>query len=315
LANTSLLARFASNVFWLGRYMERAENVARILDINETYARGGEAGPDWQRVLDLYADTERFFARYAVADAASVLGFYVVDTANPTSIAATVRMARENARSLRHLVSTEMWTHLNMFHNRVAKLTQRDLRLANVSNVCADIKEACQTFEGIAEGTFFRGEPWCFYQLGKYLERADQTTRILDIGFIRSADDMPEALQTVHWNVLLRSVAGYHAFRGLYPAGSQPRDIANFLLYDEEFPRAVGLCVARLSERLGELESRHEHRRYAAVEKARRDLVFALATGPGSRITPQALHKFLDALQVSLGAVSSAVSETYFGGS
>lgn len=314
MANPGLLARFASNVYWLGRYLERAENLARILDINETYARSGEAGPDWRRVLDLYADTDRFAESYEAADAASVLGFYVIDSNNPTSIAATVRMARENARSLRHLISTEMWTHLNIFQNRVARLNQRDLRQSNVSTVCAEIKEACQTFEGVAEGTFFRGEPWCFYQLGKYLERADQTTRILDIGFGRLDEDVPETLEAVHWNVLLRSVAGYHAFRGLYPAGSQPRDIATFLLYDEEFPRAVGLCVDRLSARLGELETRHGHRRHTAVENARRDLAFALTTGPGNRITPRSLHKFLDSMQVSLGSLSTAITGAYFGG-
>jgi uncharacterized alpha-E superfamily protein len=310
----SLLARFASNIYWLGRYMERAENLARILDINETYARGGDGSPDWLRVLDLHADSDRYFKKHSSVDAANVLNFYVVDVSNPTSVHATVRMARENARSLRHLISTEMWTHLNIFFNKVAQLTQRDLRTSNVSAVCADIKEACQTFEGIAEGTFFRGEAWCFYQIGKYIERADQTTRILDIGFGRIADDKVDTMESIHWNVLLRSVAGYHAFRGLYPAGSQPGDVATFLLYDEEFPRAVALCAERLSARLAELETRHGHKRHAAVEDARRALVFALTTGPGSRITPVGLHKFLDTLQVSLGVVSSAVTDAYFGG-
>lgn len=309
----SLLARFASNVYWLGRYMERAENIARILDINETYARSGSGQPDWKRVLDLYADEARFLSAHKKIDAANVLNFYMIDRANPTSIVSTVRMARENARSLRHLISTEMWTDLNIYYNSVMALTQRDLRLNNVSAVCTDVKSACQTFEGIAEGTFFRGEPWCFYQLGKYVERADQTTRILDMGFGRIADDTVETMESVHWNVLLRSVAGYHAFRGLYPAGSQPRDIANFLLYDEEFPRAVGLCVSRISDRLAELESRHGHKRHTAVEDARRNLAFALTTGPGRRITPSGLHKFLDSLQISLGGVSVAISGAFFG--
>ena len=310
----SLLARFASNIYWLGRYMERAENLARILDINETYARSGSGDPDWRRVLDLQADSVRFFDRHDNVDAATVLNFYVIDASNPTSIAATVRMARENARALRHLISTEMWTHLNIFHNRVAQLTQRDLRPSNVSTVCAEVKVACQTFEGIAEGTFFRGEAWCFYQIGKYIERADQTTRILDIGFGRIAEDMVDTMESVHWNVLLRSVAGYHAFRGLYPAGSQPRDVATFLLFDEEFPRAVGLCVERLTTRLSDLELRHDHAQYPRVEDAKKGLALALETGLGKRITATGLHKFLDSVQVSLGVVSDAVAETYFGG-
>lgn len=311
----SLVARFANNVFWLGRYMERAENLARILDINETYARGGPGGPDWSRVLELYDETEQFSEGYEVADATNVLNFCVTDKTNPTSIAATVRMARENARSVRHLISTEMWTDLNIFYNRTTRLTQRDLRLSNLSTVCAEIKVACQTFEGIAEGTFFRGEPWCFYQIGKFLERADQTTRIIDIGFNRITEDKEDALWTVHWNVLLRSVAGYHAFRGLYPAGSRPSDIATFLLYDEQFPRAVGLCVERLSARLGELQTRHDHRRHVSVEDARRDLAYALATGPGGQITAKGLSKFIDSLQIALGSVSLAVTQAYFDGS
>lgn len=308
----SLLARFANNIFWLGRYMERAENVARILDINETYARESAGGPDWRRVLELYADNERFFERNGKANAANVLNFYVLDRSNPTSIAASIHMARENARSLRHLISTEMWTHLNMFHNWMTTLNQRDIRLNNVSRLCAEIKEACQTFEGVAEGTFLRSEAWCFYQMGKYLERADQTTRLLDMGFLHAKDDQSEALASVHWSVLLRSVAGYHAFRGRHPAGSSPKDIAIFLLYDREFPRAVGLCVERLSTRLTELETLHGHSRHAQVEQERRNLVFRLETGPGSRITPDRLHKFLDELQVALGDVSTAIAYNYF---
>ena len=310
----NLIARFASNIFWLARYLERAENVARILDINETFARQNEEGPDWQRVLVLYADTDAFQARYATIDAGSVAAFYITDRDNPSSISSVIYQARENARSVRHLISTEMWTHLNIFHNRMQALAPRDLRPANLSHLCSEIKQSCQTFEGIAEGTFLRGERWCFYQMGKYLERADQTTRILDIGFARAGEDLGAAMEAVHWNVLLRSVAGYHAYRSRHPAGSRSRDIAIFLLYDQEFPRAVGLCVERLSTRLIELETLHGNRRHDSVETARRALVFALDTGPGSQITRSRLHNFLDELQVLLASVSSAIAATYFSG-
>jgi len=307
----SLIARFGWNIFWLGRYMERAESLARILDINETYARDRPEGPDWLRVLDLYADTGRFFEARDKADAASVSSFYVLDRDNYTSVASSIASARENARSVRHLISTEMWTHINMFHNQLGGLTHRDLRLNNLSRVCTDIKTDCQTFEGIAEGTFFRGEPWCFYQLGKYLERADQTTRLLDMGYDRISDHDGEARDSIHWSVLLRSVAGYHAFRSLYPAGSTPSDIATFLLYDREFPRAVALCVDGVTERLHDLETRHGHSRRKSVEDARRSLAFTLETGLGQRVTPTRLHKFIDDLQLALGNVSSRIGEAY----
>ena len=214
-------------------------------------------------------------------------------------------------RALRHLISTEMWMHLNMFHNRVSKLTQRDIRLNNLSRVCAEIRLECQAFEGIAEGTFFRGEAWCFYQLGKYLERADQTTRVLDMGFDRISDTDSEGRDSIHWSVLLRSVAGYHAFRSLHPVGSSATDIAAFLLYDHEFPRAVALCVERISTRLQELETRHGHGRHERVEQARRALSFTLETGLGQRVTTRRLHKFIDDLQIALGNVSVEIGKAY----
>lgn len=307
----SLVARFGWNIFWLGRYVERAEALARILDINETYARDKPEGPDWLRVLDLYADTERYHESHENADAAQVVNFYILDRGNPTSVASSIAGARENARSVRHLISTEMWTHINMFHNQIGRMTQRDIRMGNLSQVCSDVKVACQTFEGIAEGTFFRGEAWCFYQLGKYLERADQTTRILDMGYDRITDNDADGRESIHWSVLLRSVAGYHAFRSLYPAGSAASDIAGFLLYDEEFPRAVALCVDRISARLRDLEMRHGHARRESVEKARRSLEFTLETGLGHRVTPRRLHKFIDDLQIALGDVSDEIGKAY----
>lgn len=309
----NLVARFAANTFWLGRYLERAENIARILQINETYARDNPEGPDWRRVLDLYADTERFFETHETADAPSVLNFYVLDRANPSAIAAAVSGARENARSVRHLISTEMWMHLNIFHGQVLNMTQRDIRLSNLANVTASIISNCQMFEGVAEGTFLRGEPWCFYQLGKYIERADQTTRILDIGYDRISSGEGDAVTSVQWNVLLRSVSGYHAYRSRHPGGSSLEDIERFLLYDTEFPRAVTLCVRRMTTRLRELELRHGANRHSPVEQARRSLEFALGTGPGKGFTPDRLHTFLDRIQVLLGDVSDAVGNTYFG--
>jgi uncharacterized alpha-E superfamily protein len=111
----SLLARFAENNFWLARYMERVENLARILDVNETFAQDGRGPEDWLPIVHLHDDTARFFASHDAASAEAVIQFYVLERDNPTSIIAAVRMARENARSLRHLISTEMWRHLNVF--------------------------------------------------------------------------------------------------------------------------------------------------------------------------------------------------------
>lgn len=309
---SNLLARFAENVFWLARYIERAENVARILDINETYARDHPDGPDWKRVLDLYADFKRFSETNEEADARSVLSFYVTDRNNPTSIMSGLSEARENARSVRHLISTEMWTQINVLHGQIRAITARDIRPSSLSRTARSIVLGCQTFEGIAEGTFFRSEPWLFYHLGKYIERADQTTRILDMACDRLFIEQGDAIAWVHWNVLLRSVSGYHAFCACHPAATSPHEIAAFLLYDKEFPRAVSLCVARLTERLYDIEKRPSHQRRDNVEEARRDLEFLLETGVDKRLTARSLHSHLDKIQSALAGLSEAVGSAYF---
>jgi uncharacterized alpha-E superfamily protein len=311
---SSLVARLAANIYWLGRYLERAENLARILHINETYARDDAAGPDWRRVLDLNVDAERFEAAYGEPTAHTVLAFYLVDRNNPSSIASSIHAARENARSARHLISTEMWTQINVFHASVAKLTKRDATARNLSRISGDVVAGCQSFEGIAAGTFQRGEPRCFYQLGKYVERADQTTRILDMGYSRLTPPDGDAVAWVHWNVLLRSVCGYHAYRARHPGQSSPHDIATFLLYDVEFPRAVALCVNRLTTYLRDIERRHGGRRGTTLEIERRQLEFLIETGPGRNLTPQSLHHYLDRLQTALARVSAAIGDSYFSG-
>ncbi len=308
----SLIARLASNIFWLGRGLERAENIARILYINETYGRDDPKGPDWTRVLRLYADLDRFNKTHDLSNAAAVLSFYVIDRDNPTSIASTIFEARQNARSVRHLISTEMWTQLNIFSSEVRSIRSRDLTTANLSSVASSIINGCQNYEGIAEGTFMRGEPWCFYQIGKYLERADQTTRILDIGYDRIHVDKGDAVATVQWNLLLRSVSGYHAFRSKYPGVLQPKDMVSFLLYDAEFPRAIKQCVDRITDRLRDIETRHGMRQDAQLENKRRALEFTLETGPGRNLTPNRLHLFVDTLQQSIGNISVAIDNSYF---
>ena len=117
-----LLARFAENSFWMARYMERAENLARTIDVNETFAQNSEGVNEWLPIVHLYADADRFFAIHSEATADAVLHFYLLDRDNPNSLVSAVYTARENARSLRHLISTETWSHLNVFYNRLLEL-------------------------------------------------------------------------------------------------------------------------------------------------------------------------------------------------
>lgn len=311
-----LLSRWAESLFWLARYVERAENLARILDVNETFSRDSHGGQNWRSVLQLYGDEARFKELHGAADAQKVLRFYVTDTDNPTSIAFAVRMARENARALRPLISNEMWTQLNVLHNRMAGLGDDALAAGNRARLFGQIKEACQLHVGVTEGTFYRGQGWYFCRIGRYIERGDQTTRLLDIKYhllLPSPADVGSPLDVSQWNALLRSAAGYQAFRQLHPEGITPMRVAGFLLLDGRFPRSVSLCVREAGGLLANLRSRHGLRGATAAAEELDRLHSLLNTLTIRAILDKGLHQFLDMLQRQLIAVTDDLAGTFFG--
>jgi uncharacterized alpha-E superfamily protein len=311
-----LLSRYADCIFWLARYIERAENLARILDVNETFSRDSHGGQNWRSILQLHADEKRFFASGYQISAESVLRFYVIDPNNPTSIVSTVRAARENARTLRPLISTEMWVQLNIFYNRLAMLGAADLAPGRLSALFASIKEACQTHTGITEGTFFRDQGWYFYQLGRSIERADQTTRLLDIKYhllLPSLADVGSPTDVSQWNALLRSAAGYHAYRRLHAARTTPARVAGFLLFNPAFPRSVHHCVREAGRLLSELKSRYALRGGNDSAEELDRLRAVLGTLTITEILSAGLHEFLDVIQQQLIAVSRDLGIAFFG--
>jgi uncharacterized alpha-E superfamily protein len=312
----ALLARYADCIFWLARYVERAENLARILDVNETFSRDSHGGQNWSSIVQLNADEKRFFATHAAITAASVLEFYVVDRENPTSIVSAIRNARENARALRPLISTEMWVQLNVFYNRLAAIGPEDLAPGRLAPLFATIKEACQTHTGITEGTFFRDQGWYFYQLGRYLERADQTTRLLDIKYhllLPQLSDVGSPIDVSQWHAVLRSAAGYHAYRRLHAASTTPARVAGFLLLNQAFPRSVHHCLREVDRLLDEVKSRYGLRggNDAAEELDRLRAVFGTLTI--AAILSEGLHEFLDLVQRQLSAVTRDLAIAFFG--
>jgi uncharacterized alpha-E superfamily protein len=311
-----LLSRYADCIFWLARYVERAENLARILDVNETFSRDSHGAQNWRSIIQLNSDEERFFAGDRKISVQSVLRFYVIDADNPTSIVNAIHYARENARTLRPLISTEMWVQLNVFYNRLAALGAADLAPGRLSALFTTIKEACQTHTGITEGTFFRDQGWYFYQLGRYIERADQTTRLLDIKYhllLPDIADVGSPTDVSQWNALLRSAAGYHAYRRLHAASTTPARVAGFLLLNQAFPRSVHHCVREVSRLLGDVKSRYSLRggNDAAEELDR--LRAVLGTLTITAILSEGLHEFLDLIQQQLIAVSRDLSIAFFG--
>ena len=300
-----LIARHAGSALWLARYMERIENTARLLDVTKTFARDAEGGRNWISLLRINGDAEEFSAKHEAPEATSVAHFYLLDSENPGSVQSAIRAAKDNARTLRALISTEMWLQINVFHARIRALGEGDIAPENLSAVCAMLKEGVQAHGGITEGTFYRDQCWHFYMLGRHLERTDQITRLIDTKFnaLLPLAATDAAIDAGEWNALLRAAAGYHAYRREYPHGYVPREVAGFLLLNGAFPRSAGLNLAQLDWHLNQLRSQYYLRGCAPALERLDDLRAMLASQTIDEILARGLSPFLDTLQRELGAL------------
>jgi uncharacterized alpha-E superfamily protein len=314
LHDTALLTRDAEGLFWMARYLERVENLARLIDVTQTFESPGREAESWAALIAINSDEAGLAARGMALDGASVKRFYLLDRDNPTSIPASLEAARTNARKLRPLISTEMWMQLNVFHREVMDISPSELDGDALSRLCRRIKEGVQGHTGITEGTFFRDQGWHFYEIGRLIERADQTTRLLDIKYhllVRGTEEERRLAELTQWNAVLRAVAGYHAFRRVAQPGFAPADVVNFLLGDTAFARSVGLCVMTMDWHLNHLRSRYGLRDTAPV-LARLDELRAMLADLSHLPLPNGLHLFLDKVQAELNGIGSLIGTMFF---
>ena len=294
--------------------MERAENLARILEVNETFARDEHGANDWLPILKLHQDEEPFFARYKKAMSENVVRFYIIDEENPNSILSSVRAARENARSIRHLISLETWVQLNVFYNWVASLTNRSLGLSELSRLCASIKEGVQLHSGIVTGTLYRDQVWSFYRLGVFTELADQVTRLVDIKYhalLPTWKDVGSPVDIAQWNALLRSASAYHGYRRVFPSVMTPTTVAGFILLDPRFPRSLPHCVSNIESTLDGLLANEEVQEISFSREPLETLK-ALTKQPPKDVIASGLHEYLDDVQIALLAFGDEVASAFF---
>ena len=312
--DTPLLARYAECLFWMARYIERTENLARLIDVTQTFESPGREAESWSALIQINSDEEPFALRMQPPDGASVKHFYLLDRHNPNSIPASVEAARTNARALRPIISTEMWLQLNVFHRDVMAIEPAMLEGDRLAPLCRRLREGVQALTGITEGTFFRDQGWHVFELGRLLERADQTTRLLDIKYhllLPHGAEERHAVEFTRWNAVLRAAAGYHAFRRVAGAGFDPVDVVAFLLGDTSFPRSVALCVSQAEWHLTQLRTRYGLRGTAPLLE-QIEQVRAAVQEPVGRLMPDGLHGFLDHLQGDLGILAAGIGTAFF---
>lgn len=312
-----LLSRVASDIYWLGRYVERAENIARLLDVNYhlTLDFPEEREEKWGPLIFISGDEELFKERYGEISESAVLRFLAFDTEYPNSILSSLMRARENARTVRDRLSIEIWEEINSLFHRVCEASQApESHFENPFEFCRMVKMGCMLISGLAEETWQHGEEYLFFQLGSYLERADKTTRFLDVKYfliLPSVEYIGTAYDNIQWSALLRSCSGHEAYRNQYGI-TNGRHVVGFLLLDRNFPRSVLYCLNRAEDSLRQLTGTPRGHYQNAPERALGQLCSNLMYADELSIIQDGLHEFIDGLQSSMNAIDQLIHQSFF---
>ncbi len=265
-----MLSRTADHLYWIARYVERAENVARILEsayqMSLMPIGGSRDGSEWEAALAVGGDANAFQERYGTVGVGTVVGYMALDLDNPSSIRSSIGKARENARETRHLLSTELWESINQTWLELQQLTYPRLMERGFSEFFEWVRDRSHLFRGVAVGTVRRGDAFSFMGLGTFVERADNTARVLDVKYrlLSGADDGTEAaVDYYRWGALLKALSAFKSYREIYRGAIAPRNVAELLVLREDVPRSLHACTDKTRAILERLNREGECARVA----------------------------------------------------
>ncbi len=314
-----MLSRVADSLYWMSRYVERAENIARILDVNlQLMLDLPKLGPEeekklWDPVLRSTGDNEDFDQHHKSTSSENVIDFLTLNTKNSNSIINCLTTARENARHVREQISLEMWEEINRTYLWMKGQTLKKIQKLGPYEFFSSVKNASHLFQGITDGTMTHGEDWDFIQVGKFLERGDMVTRILDANdeiFVNTPTNLLNG-GTLQWSAILRSCSSHDAYRKFYVAQVEPDKVVEFLILNEFFPRSIRFCAGALDEALRRISGCQEERFTNQAEKLSGRLVAELNYSALEDIKTVGMHTYMDELQVKLNAIGEAIFQTY----
>jgi uncharacterized alpha-E superfamily protein len=311
-----MLSRVADSIYWMSRYVERAENVARFVDVNLNLMLDAPSGADqqWAPLVNITGDHEIFDKSYKEGPTQeNVIQFLTFDRDNPNSIISCLRAARENARSVREIISSEMWLQLNKFYLMVNFAASSGKGFEAAGDFFSEVKLSSHLFTGITDATMTRNEGWHFARLGRMLERADKTSRILDVKYfilLRSVADVGTPIDEVQWVAVLRSASAFEMYRKRH-GRIDPKTIVEFLLLDPEFPRAIRFCLNYARESLHAISGTPIGTFREPAEKVLGQISSDLAYANIDDIMNQGLHEYLDFLQGNMNLASTGIYDHF----
>ncbi len=311
-----LLSRVADSVYWLSRYIERAENVARFIDVNFRLVLDapGSAAEQWKPLVDASGDQVEFEKRYGKATREAVLRFLALDPKNPNSIVSCLKFARENARTVRDTISAEMWEQVNLMYLSVAERDLNPTMSESPLDFLREVKRGSHLFRGIMDSTMTRDEAWHFGRVGRLLERADKTTRLMDVKYfilLPKLDDVGTTFDDAQWSAVLKSAAAFIMYRKRH-GRIHPVSVADFLLLDRHFPRSVLYCLIDADVSLHAISGTPPDGFRNPAERLTGQLRSELEYTSARDVLGGGMHEFLDALQGRLNKLDAAINQEFF---
>ncbi len=316
-----MLSRVANSLYWMTRYIERAENIARIVDVNLHLLLDHRRLSDvrfsdyWLPILESTGDEEAFYRLHKKVNGRNVTHFLVFCLENPNSIYSCIAFARENARMIRDQITMELWEEMNRLYLFLGSKSGCELWESQLHDFLGEIKQSSLYLHGLASATVARDDGWNFMQIGKFLERADKTTRILDVRYQKlPAKGLPgptTQVDSFEWAALLRSCSAWDAYRQVYSLEVNPRNVVEYLLLSEGFPRSVRFCTAELDVALRSISGVPFGSFSNAAEKLSGRLLAELQFGTVEEIFEFGFHAYLDVLQQKLNQIGEAVFDVY----
>ncbi len=310
-----MLSRVASNLYWMSRLVERAENTARLLDVTwrmSLLVKEPELqDQEWFAPLNITGTLFPFSGRHNQVCAKEVLHFMALDPENPSSIYACARQARENARAVRGSITSEMWEVLNATWLEMQQMDEDKMQARGISAFFDGVKERSHLFRGVTFGTMHRDDAYEFARLGTHMERADSTARILDVKYhilLPSVKEVGGAVDYYQWSAVLRSVSAFEAYRKVYRDVITPLKLAELLVLRDDIPRSLHFCLRHVCETLGHVQNDQ------SGETLRRagQILAQLQYGRISEIFAGGLHEYLTEFLRSMQELSGLIQQSFF---
>ena len=312
-----MLSRTADNLFWMARYMERAENLARMLRVADRFSlmpsdERVASSNEWHSAVVVSGSEESFYSKYDEATSQNVISFLALDPENPSSIRVSIEHARRNARAVRTALTTEMWESLNDTWLELPGWSEASVLGGGLHRFLDWVKDRSLRFYGSTVATMLRRDSYFFTRLGTYLERADNTARIIEVKYhvlLPEHAEVGGGIDYYQWAAILRAVAGHRSYNVLHKHGIQPLNVAEFLILEDQMPRSLASCTIQIRDALDSLAE--DYGRRLECHRLAGQIHSRLRYGRVEDIFAQGLHEFLTDFIIRNNELANEIRRNY----